>query len=102
MLKIPGVGNELSKFKFLSIVDNNQIEITIIYEAVNQYGATVHKMQNYELRTDVTHPKLKNIKQTIDKMLKDAAGSLNCKITVDDARNYVEFNNYKCTGNLVL
>lgn len=102
MLKIPGVGNKLSKFKFLSIIDNNQIEVTIIYVALNQYGAAVHKMQNYELRTDVTHPNLKRIKQTIDKMLKNAAGSFNCKITVDGTRNYVEFNNYKCTGNLVL
>jgi len=103
MLKLPGVGPALSSFMHVSVISNGMLELAIIYKTTNAYGATIHKMQNYEIYSDDRHPNIQNIKATIDSLLSQALSTnAAIKIIIDEPRNYVWVDQNQYSGRLVL
>ena len=102
MLKLPKVGKGLKDYKFISIVNNNTLELTIVYKITNKYNVLVHKMQNYVFRPDTNYPDVNKIKTNIDSMLNKAYGRSRCTISLFSARDYITVNADRYSGVMVL
>ena len=104
MIKLPRIGNSILNFKYLTTIRGNELEVDLILIKKNCFGANVHHMQNYVLKTDSRFSDINNIKSAVDGMLSAANGVSKPLLTieVDSVRSYVHFNDVQFTGDKVL